>query len=54
MLQTGDRDIEEAWKVCQNNVAKIVDRANVTVPSLLHGDLFDINVGECDGQPGKF
>ena len=53
-MQTGDRSIGEAWTLCQSNVAKIIEKSNVDIPSLLHGDLFDINIGECNGEPGKY
>ncbi len=51
--QTGRRELAEAWASCQHGVARVMTDARVDVPALLHGDLFDINVGVSDGRPGE-
>lgn len=53
-FQTGGRELGEAWTLCQDSVGKIVENAGVVGPSLLHGDLFDINIGQCNGEAGEW
>ena len=52
LIQHGDHEVGKIWSYLQHEVDQLFNNCDI-LPALVHGDLFDINIGQINQTPGK-